>query len=518
MTSPMLEKLAGLWPEIILLTGACACLVTGLSRSPLARRATVLTAAAALALSGLVALGALFEQSGRGLAGFIQLIVPAIGLLLLLLVMGAERARAETAEPAEAFDPRRSVSGEIHAFFLFSLVGVMLTAGVTDLVWLFLALELTSLPTYVLVATARRQPRTHEAAVKYFFLGALATAVFLYGFSLMYGATGFTDFEGIRRTVVEAGAAGPVLTTGLILALLGLAFKIAAVPMHFYAADVYEGADLAITAVLAFVPKAAGILAMAILLSTVGWALIPEAVTATLWILAALTMTVGNVMALLQENLKRMLAYSSVAHSGYLLVGLLAGPAALEGQTLGDGVAAVLFYLPVYGLATLAAFAVVGSLRRPGGEEAENLGELAGLARRHPLLAAVMLASMLSLIGLPPMAGFIGKIYLFGAAIEAGYVGLVVIAVLNSAISAVYYLRVVSTCYFGAPEPDAPPVAAPPARLLAATCAAAFALLLGLAGGPLVRAAREATGPGPLPPAPTASAETATATATAHGP
>jgi NADH-quinone oxidoreductase subunit N len=502
--NPMLVKLATLGPEIALLAAACLCLMFGLAKGVAARKAPAWIAAVGLVLAGgLVLTG---HGGTAAMTVYVKLAVAGVGLLLLMVAaaLPEQWRQLQQAEAKPKFEPADVHRGEFFAFFLFSLTGVMLTAGADDLVWLFLALELTSLPTYVMVATAKERLNAQESAVKYFFLGAMAAAIFLYGFTLMYGATGFTTLADIRAVALHQLAhdqhLSPLLLMGIVLSVVGIAFKIAAVPMHFYAADVYEGAATPVTTMLAFVPKTAGFVALILILSVVGWPL-PAPLAILLWVLAALTMTVGNVLGLLQSNVKRVLAYSSIAQSGYILVGLLAGPGAHDptaaGVLTGGGLAAVLFYLVAYGLATIAAFAVLGCLTVRG-EEAATFDDLAGLSKRHPTLAATMLLAVLSLIGLPPMIGFLGKIYLFGAAVEAGYTELVVVAVLNSAISAAYYLRIAKACYFDESIAGVEPVLLPaPARRLGALIAAVLALALGIFGGRLVDAARSAA-PGAL--------------------
>jgi NADH-quinone oxidoreductase subunit N len=492
----VVAKLSTLGPEITMLIGATLCLALGLASNDLIRRLTGF-----VALVTLIVAGCLAATGGEGawdMAGFVKTAIAGVGILLLFVAMAVPerleiaRDMAPSSGPWQPLTPEQSERGEFFGFFLLSLTGAMLCAGAGDLVWLFLALELTSLPTYVLVATSRQNPVAQEAGVKYFFLGAMAAAVFLYGFTLIYGATGETRFDRIAEYVALSGVS-PLMTLGLVLALVGVAFKIAAAPMHFYAADVYQGATVPVTAFLAFVPKTAGFVAMIALLRLVGWPL-PEAVVWLLWIMAAVTMTVGNVLGLLQTSVKRVLAYSSIAHSGYMLVGLLGSTDKGTGEfAIGSGVAAVLFYLIAYGLATLAAFAVLGCLERRG-EEADSFDDLSGLSTRSPGLALIMLLSMLSLIGLPPLVGFVGKIYLFGSAIEHGFVVLVIIAVLNSAISAVYYLRIVGACFFGETDKQTYTIDSP-LRKFGAAIAAAGALALGFGGGPLVKAAHEAAQP-----------------------
>lgn len=503
----MTEKLAGLWPEIAMLVGACATTAVGLASSPGVRRLAAPVAGLALiAAGGLSLLGA-----SSAMACYVKIAVVGVGLLLLMVAAAVPSRilsdQRVDAAPRSAFDAGLVMRGEFFGFFLLSLTGVMLVSGATDLVWLFLALELTSLPTYVMVATARDRTQASEAAVKYFFLGALAAAVFLYGFTLIYGATGSTNLGAITRIATEQvshGGISPLLVTGIVLAIVGIAFKIAAVPMHFYVADVYQGAATPVTAFLAFVPKLAGFVALILILNlTRGHT--PQAVTWLLWAMAALTMTFGNVLGLLQTNVKRVLAYSSIAHSGYMLMGLLA----MGGHRSGE--AAILFYIVGYALATLGAFAVLGCLETDG-DESQDYSHLAGLARRSPALAATMLLSVLSLIGLPLLVGFLGKVYLFTSAIDHGYVCLVVIAVLNSAIGAVYYLRIAAACYFGQPD-DSTRVIDWPSRRVAGSAAAVIALALGFMGGRLVEAASIAVGaplidptPGPGRPYPTPEA------------
>ncbi len=504
-------KLATIWPEVIMLLGAVACLATGLWNHASVRRATVWVAAGTLVAAGVVA--AVSPANGvnglgmPGFARFVKLTVVCIGLLLLLLAAGVpEGLRAvRRAENASRFEPGDTIRGEFFAFFLFSLAGVMLTAGADDLVWLFLALELTSLPTYVMVATGRDRLVAQESAVKYFFLGAMSAAVFLYGFALLYGATGTTNLSEMRLLMLDSGGAitgSPLLMIGVILSIVGICFKIAAFPMHFYAADVYEGADTAVTAFLAFVPKTAGFAAILLLLGVVGWTPLPVGVMVALWVIAALTMTIGNVLALLQTNIKRVLAYSSVAHSGYLLVGVIAGTSAL-GETgyigWANGVAAVLFYLIAYALGTIGSFAVL-SLLESQGEEAATYDDLSGLRERHPTLAVIMAVSVLSLLGFPFTAGLLGKVFLVGSSLAAGgwwMAALVVVLVLNSAISAGYYLRIASTCFFGASHGRVSRRESPP-RFAAAAIAASLAVILGVFGGFLIQWAGDTATPRPV--------------------
>ncbi|MFQ5665299.1 MAG: NADH-quinone oxidoreductase subunit N [Candidatus Binatia bacterium] len=330
-------------------------------------------------------------------------------------------------------------TGDYYSLILFSTVGMVLMAVATDLIVIFLGLEVMSIAAYTLAGIWKSQLRSNEAALKYFLLGAFATGFLLFGIALLYGATGSTTLGPIGRAVAAGAGAGhhAWLIAGMVLLLVGFGFKVAAVPFHFWAPDVYEGAPTAVTALMAVGVKAAAFAAFArVFMHTL--AQLSADWTAVLWVLAVLTMTVGNVTALLQKNIKRMLAYSSIAHAGYLLVGMVAG-----GEFGGS---AVLFYLIAYTVMTLGAFAVVIALGHRGAPN-ENLDDYAGVGFRSPFLGVAMVIFMLSLAGIPPLAGFIGKVYIFSAAVKSGYVGLAVIGVLNSVVSVYYYVGVLVRMY-----------------------------------------------------------------------
>jgi NADH-quinone oxidoreductase subunit N len=348
-----------------------------------------------------------------------------------------------------------SYHAEFPALFLFAASGMSLFVSTTDLLMLFLALELLSLPIYVLAGYERALPRSNEAALKYFVLGAFSSALFLYGIALVYGATGATNL----LTLAPRPGTGHLLPVGLVFLLSGFLFKIAAVPFHMWAPDVYEGAPTPVTTFMATAVKTAGFGALLRLVWATSGADSGVDMTGALSLLAILTMTVGNLGALTQPDVKRMLAFSSVAHAGYLLVGLAAVAAG------GGDAGPVLFYLLVYALASLAGFGVVIALgedpERPG-RERTRLAAFAGAARRHPGLALVAALSMLSLAGVPPTAGFFGKYLLFREAVERGLTPLAVWGVLNSALSLYYYLALVVVMYM---RPEAAPI--PAARGLA---------------------------------------------------
>ncbi len=464
----MADKIWFLIPELILLAGVVVVSVLGLSPRKMLRDCLPAVTIAFLLIACVVTPFlydsdhvSRFHSVMPMLGKYVNMMVCIVGILLALTSAGLidRRQEASVQSGRAVFDALRANRGEYYAFFLLSLIGVMLCAHANDLIWLFLALELTSLPTYVMVAMSRPSRLAQEAAVKYFFLGAMASAMFLYGFALLYGSTGtivLTEMQAVFTQQADSEAGINTLgIVGMLLALLGIFYKIAAAPMHFYAADVYEGAAAPVTAFLAFVPKTAGMLAIIMLLSTMGWfspsGNLPQPILTMLWMVAVLTMTLGNIGALLQRSVKRMLAYSSIAHSGYMLIGIIAGPAA--GGTGIDGLGAVLFYLLAYGIMNTAAFSVLAGLER-NGQEIESLEELAGMRMRHGLMAAVIAISAGSLLGFPPLLGFVGKLYLFIAGVNAGQIALVVIAGLNSAISAWYYLSIVRQSIMAQPGPQ----------------------------------------------------------------
>ncbi|MCP4592926.1 MAG: NADH-quinone oxidoreductase subunit N [bacterium] len=343
--------------------------------------------------------------------------------------------------------------------------------------------------------------------MKYFFLGALAAAVMVYGFSFIYGATGSTVLrDGTPQCIAGHFANGGTVTgfalVGVLLVLAGLFFKVAAAPFHVYAPDVYEGAASPVSALLSFVPKLAGFVGLIHLLGALDWQL-PRAVMWLLWCVAVLSMTMGNVVALLQTNVKRILAYSSVAHTGYMLIGLLVGPLAGDGP-LGDGVAALLFYIAVYGVMNLGAFAVLAGLRTRDGM-AESLSDLHGLSRRYPADAVVMAICAFSLMGFPPTAGFLGKVYVFAGAFSAGpahsfsgpLLALAVIGVINSAIAAAYYLRIAAACYLGDEQAETHPHGGKSMGFCLTVCGVLLLLLFAWSA-PLVSQAQKASRPAQL--------------------
>ena len=373
---------------------------------------------------------------------------------------------------------------EYYLLLLTATLGMMLMAAGTDLIVIFLGLELMSLSLYILVGFLSSRSVSNEASLKYLLLGAFATGFLLYGIALIYGSTGSTSLQQVGAMLSRRVDSGLMLYAGMGLLVVGFAFKVAAVPFHMWAPDVYEGAPAAVTAFLSAGPKAAAFVAFLRVLMVSLESLKTEW-TAVLWILAALTMTVGNLSALGQRSIKRMLAYSSVAHAGYILVALTAASE--------SGISAALFYLLAYTFMNIGAFAVLILVARKG-EENLDISDYAGLGFKHPLLGLTMTLFMLSLAGLPPTAGFFGKFYIFRAAIDAGQVALTVIAVLNSLVSVYFYLGVVVSMYMRQPA-DQEPVGTFPALARTALLLTSLATLyIGLAPSRVLEYARQTVG------------------------
>ena len=335
--------------------------------------------------------------------------------------------------------------GEYYALLMFATVGMMIMASAADLIILYLGLELMALSTYILAGLMRKTPRSNEAALKYFFLGAFSSAFLVYGISLTYGLTGTTNIKEIAEAVTALKITNdPILMLGLIFIIVAFAFKVALAPFHMWAPDVYEGAPTSVTAFMSVGPKAAGFAVMGRVLfdafggMQVQWSsiLVP---------LAIITMAVGSIIALSQTNIKRMLAYSSVAHAGYMLLGIIAGTP--------EGLAATVNYLMIYMFMNMGAFAIVIMLRSEG-FQGEDIEDYIGLSKSNPTAAALMLVFMFSLTGIPPTAGFIGKFYVIMEVINAGHTYLAVVAVVFSAVSAFFYLRIVMYMFMKDPKEE----------------------------------------------------------------
>ena len=345
-----------------------------------------------------------------------------------------------------AIERERLPGGEYYALMLFAVAGMMLMATATDLVVIFLALEVLSLAVYVLTGIRRDSPASTEAALKYFLLGAFSSAFFLYGIALTYGLAGSTRLDRIGSQVAaQSLAPTPMQLLALGFLLVGFAFKVSAVPFHMWTPDAYEGAPSAVTGFMSTGVKAAAFAAF-VRVFLAAFDPLRHEWWIVLWVIAAATMIVGTVVGVAQTNVKRMLAYSSIAHAGYLLVALLSA------NDVGKG--AVLFYLLAYAVTNLGAFGVIAVLESADGAN-DQLRDYAGLWDTHPALAALMTLFLLSLGGFPPLAGFIAKWYVFSAAVKAGYTGLAIIGVLTSVVSVFFYLRIVVMMYMT--PADSPP-------------------------------------------------------------
>lgn len=376
-----------------------------------------------------------------------------------------------------------SPHGEYYSLLMFSTIGMMFMASAGDLILLYLGLELMALSTYVLAGFIRHEYRSNEASLKYFLLGAFSSAILLYGIMLLYAQTGTTDINTIASTLTERKVSIPLLLSVIFL-LAAFSFKIALAPFHMWTPDVYEGAPTSITAFMSVGPKAAGFAALGRVF-LVGLDQLHLNWTPLLIGLSILTMAVGNIIAIQQRSVKRMLAYSSIAHAGYAVLGVIAGGT--------DGVSSMMNYLLIYMFMNIGAFAIL-ILMRSEKVRGESLDDFKGLSKRHPLTAALMLLFMFSLTGIPPTAGFIGKFYLFRAVIGAGYTWLAVVAVIFSAISAYFYLRVVMYMYMHEPEGEPLPLSTSPSLGLALLVTAILVIFIGIYPSPFLAFARIVTG------------------------
>ncbi|SET81504.1 NADH-quinone oxidoreductase subunit NuoN [Geodermatophilus poikilotrophus] len=436
-----------------------------------------------------------------GAAVFLQATIAGLGALSLLLFAERSLDPARSAFVAAAAVPAGSprdrelitaprVQTEVYPLATFAIGGMMLFVAANDLLVMFVALEVLSLPLYLISGLARRRRLlSQEAAVKYFLLGAFASAFFLYGLALVYGATGSIRLSAIREASAGEAGGGVLLVLGLALLVVGLMFKASVAPFHAWTPDVYQGAPTPVTAFMAACTKVAAFGAILRLLyvafGTDEWTWRP-----LVYGIAIVSMVVGAVLGLTQTDLKRMLAYSSIAHAGFLLTGVLGYGSGADGT--GSGLGATMFYLLAYGLTTIGAFAVL-TLVRDGDGEATHLSKWAGLGRRSPLTAAVMALFLLALAGIPLTSGFTGKFAVFRAAIDDGAWPLVVVALLASAVAAFFYVRVIVLMYFSEPAVDGPTVGVPglPTTLVLAVTVTAT-VVLGVVPGAVLDLAQQA--------------------------
>jgi len=405
---------------------------------------------------------------------FFHFVVIAVTLLVIL-------------SSYEYMEVQQIRAGEYYGLILFGAVGMALMSSAMELVLIFIALEISSISTYILAGFRRRSAISSEASVKYFLLGSFATAFFLYGVALMFGATGSTSIDRISAALADyAGTGhGPLLAyLGVALMFVGVGFKVAAVPFHVWTPDVYEGAPSPIVGFMSTAPKAA---VFAVLLRIIFEIHAPGGPW-LIWVAAALSMTIGNVAALVQSNVKRLLAYSSIAHAGYLLIAFASLPA--------NGIPAAMFYTASYAAMNVGAFAVIGHFAGAG-ERFVTLEDYAGLGKRSPLLAAILTMFLLSLIGIPITGGFFAKFYVFSAALQGSHplVGLVIIGVINSAVAAYYYLRIIVVMYMREPRDEEVPVTPISAGLgFALVLSLAATLFLGIYPNPVLKYAALSVG------------------------
>ena len=493
----MTQIFSVLWPEILLVTVGALLLLLGVVQSTAARRFAPVAALASLFIIFI----AFFTNSPLTQASsdqwhtvsvftfqeYVKLITAGTGMLLVMLAWPTNADG--TGNPAIQYGHE---TGEFFGLMLLSLAGILFVASANDIIVLFLGIELASIPTYIMVSISRPLPVAQEAGVKYFFLGAMAAAVMLFGFSYLYGTTGQTKLPQIAQAMHLGGANHEWQLMAVIMLLAGFAFKIAAVPLHAYVGDVYQGAATPVTAFLAFVPKTSGFIAILKVLYYVGqvgdkhW-IVPETIVKFLWVIAVLTMFTGNVLGLLQHNIKRTLAYSSIAHSGYMLAGVTALVSTSDPSVQAAALGGVLFYLASYGVMNAGAFGVlmllpsrdsgIGGYLEPevpgapkviaaSGTSAETFDDIAGQGRKHLGLGIAMAVCCWSLTGLPLTVGFFGKFYLIKPIFEAGtgpikhrMIWLGVLLVINAAISAAYYLRIIAAMFLR-PEPARAPARA----------------------------------------------------------
>ncbi len=461
-----------LLPEIVLGLGAMALLMVGAYRGESAVRTVDAAAIALLVVAGIIVL---MLPEGRLVTFGGSFVVDGFARFLkILAILGSAAAIAMSID----YDRREGQQRfEYSVLILLSTLGMLMLISAADLIALYLGLELMSLPLYVVAASHRTSLRSTEAGLKYFVLGALSSGMLLYGASLTYGLTGTVSFAGIAKSAADAG---PGLIFGLVFLFAGFCFKVSAVPFHMWTPDVYEGAPTPVTAFFAAAPKVAGI-AMFVRATVVAFPGITAQWQEIVVFVAIASTLLGSFAAIGQRNIKRLMAYSSIGHMGFALIGLAAGTP--------EGVQGVLVYMSIYLTMTLGVFAVILSMRRSGGM-VESIDQLAGLARTHPTIAFFLAMLLFSMAGVPPLAGFFAKFYVFLAAIKAGLYVLAVIGVLASVVGAYYYLAIVKIMYFDEPAEGFVPMP-DEIKVVLAVCGL-FNILFFLYPGPLIGVASAA--------------------------
>jgi NADH-quinone oxidoreductase subunit N len=432
-TSVTLASLVPLLPEIILAIGAMALLMLGVYRTP---RTETLIDVLSIILLIIAGVALVLLPAGKLTAFGGSFVVDDFARFLKVLAIGGSAAAILMSIDYDRREGQQRF--EYSVLIVLSTLGMLMLISAADLIALYLGLELMSLPLYVVAASHRNSLRSSEAGLKYFVLGALSSGMLLYGASLVYGFTGTVSFNGIAHSAAEAGTG---LIFGLVFLFAGFCFKVSAVPFHMWTPDVYEGAPTPVTAFFSAAPKVAGI-AMFVRVAVMAFPGITTQWQEIVAFVSIASMLLGSFAAIGQRNIKRLMAYSSIGHMGFALIGLAAGTA--------EGVQGVLVYMAIYVTMTLGTFAVILSMRRGGGM-VESIDQLAGLARTHPGMAFMMAMLLFSMAGIPPLAGFFAKFYVFLAAIKAGLYVLAVIGVLASVVGAYYYLSIVKTMYFDEP-------------------------------------------------------------------
>src|SRR5215212_275994 len=459
-------------PELVLAVGAMALLMLGAYRGEGTTRLVITFAVVLLVVTGVLEL---MLPAGKLMTFGGSFIVDDFARFLkILAIIGSAVTLILSMEFLS--DPSRRIF-EYSILVLLSTLGMMVLISAADLIMLYLGLELMSLALYVVAASNRDNAKSTEAGLKYFVLGALSSGMLLYGASLIYGFTGTVSFAGVAATV-KTGSVGIVF--GLVFLLAGLCFKISAVPFHMWTPDVYEGAPTPVTAFFASAPKVAALAVFTRVALTAFPDIIPQWQQIVVFVAIA-SMALGSFAAIGQKNIKRLMAYSSIGHMGFALVGLAAGTA--------EGAQGVLVYIAIYVAMTLGSFAVILTMKRDG-QHVETIGDFAGLSRTNPLLAFVFAMLLFSLAGIPPLAGFFAKFYVFVAAIKAGLFTLAVVGVLASVIGAYYYLAIIKVMYFDEPLPQVDPMRMEFRTVLAV--AGLFNILFFVYPGPLVSAATSA--------------------------
>ncbi len=436
MDTAYLARLVPLLPEIVLGFGAAALLMLGVFQSGRPGRMVDFAAIALLAIAGIILL--LLPAGKLTSFGGSFIVDDFARFLKILALLGSAAAIAMSLDYAER---ERQERFEYSVLILLSTLGMLMLISAADLIALYLGLELMSLPLYVVAASHRDNLRSTEAGLKYFVLGALSSGMLLYGASLTYGFTGTVSFVGIAHAAGQGGPAGLGLIFGIVFLFAGFCFKVSAVPFHMWTPDVYEGAPTPVTAFFAAAPKVAGI-AMFVRAAVMAFPGITSEWQQIVVFVSIASMALGAFAAIGQRNIKRLMAYSSIGHMGFALIGLAAGTS--------EGVQGVLVYMAIYVTMTLGVFAVILSMRRDTGM-VESIDQLGGLARTHPATAFFLAMLLFSMAGVPPLAGFFAKFYVFLAAIKAGLYVLAVIGVLTSVVGAYYYLAIVKVMYFDEP-------------------------------------------------------------------